>query len=57
MSSARDVLEVSRAVLNGKDGWVAVLKAYMDESGTHDRFARRDCWIVCRKAEHMGRLD
>ena len=36
MSSARDVLEVSRAVLNGKDGWVAVLKAYMDKSGTHD---------------------
>jgi len=36
VSSARDVLEVSRAVLSGKDGWVAVLKAYMDESGTHD---------------------
>ena len=36
MGSARDVLEVCRAILNGKDGWVAVLKAYMDESGTHD---------------------
>jgi Protein of unknown function (DUF3800) len=35
MSSARDVLELCRAVLNGRDGWVIVLKAYMDESGTH----------------------
>jgi hypothetical protein len=35
MSSARDVLELCRAVLNGQDGWVIVLKAYMDESGTH----------------------
>ncbi|MGO9947281.1 MAG: hypothetical protein ACLPWG_10580, partial [Steroidobacteraceae bacterium] len=36
MTSAREVLEVCRAALNGKDGWIAVLKAYMDESGTHD---------------------
>jgi hypothetical protein len=35
VASAREVLDVSRAVLNGQDGWVAVLRAYMDESGTH----------------------
>lgn len=38
MTSARDVYELSRAVLaegNG-DGWIAVLRVYMDESGTHD---------------------
>jgi len=36
MSSARDVWELSRAVLADNDGMVAVLKVYMDETGTHD---------------------
>jgi hypothetical protein len=36
MSSARFVLELSRAVVPGRNGFVAVLKAYMDETGTHD---------------------
>lgn len=36
MSSVRDVLELSRAVLANQDGFVAVLVAYMDEFGIHD---------------------
>ena len=36
MGSARQVWEISRAILADQDGCVAVLKAYMDESGTHD---------------------
>jgi hypothetical protein len=35
MSSSHDVWELSRAVLNERGGVVAVLKTYMDESGTH----------------------
>ncbi len=35
MASAQQVWELSRAVLADQDGVVAVLKAYMDESGTH----------------------
>jgi hypothetical protein len=35
MGSAQGVLESSRAFLNGQPGRVAVLKAYVDESGTH----------------------
>lgn len=35
MTSAQQVWELSRAVLADQDGVVAVLKAYMDESGTH----------------------
>jgi len=29
-------MDLSRAVLAGQDGFVAVIKVYMDESGTHD---------------------
>jgi Protein of unknown function (DUF3800) len=36
VSSAKEVWELSRAILADKDGYVAVLKIYMDESGTHD---------------------
>ena len=36
MSSARFVWELSRAVLADRDGIVAVIKAYFDESGIHD---------------------
>jgi Protein of unknown function (DUF3800) len=36
MPSARDVWELSRAMLADQDGYIAVLKVYMDESGTHD---------------------
>jgi Protein of unknown function (DUF3800) len=36
MSSAQNVWELSRAVLGDQDGYVAVLKVYLDESGTHD---------------------
>ena len=36
MGSAQGVLELSRAILAGEDGCVAVIKIYMDESGTHD---------------------
>lgn len=36
MSAARDVLELSRAVLAANDGFVAVFKVYIDESGVHD---------------------
>jgi len=36
MGAAQLVFEVSRAVLNERDGMVAALKAYADESGTHD---------------------
>ena len=35
MTSARDVLDLSRAILGGRDGYVVVLKIYM-ESGIHD---------------------
>jgi hypothetical protein len=35
MSSAKDVWELSRAVLGDEDGIIAVLRIYMDESGTH----------------------
>ena len=37
MGSAQQVLEISRAVLGdrGRGGYVAVIKIYMDESGTH----------------------
>jgi hypothetical protein len=37
MSSAQHVWELSRAILNEKDGAVVLLKAFMDESGTHDQ--------------------
>lgn len=36
MSAAQLVFEVARAVLNERDGMVATLKVYADESGTHD---------------------
>jgi hypothetical protein len=36
VGSALGVWQVCCAALNGEDGWIAVLKAYMDESGTHD---------------------
>lgn len=36
MGSAQGVWEVSRAILSDQDGWVAVLKVFMDESNTHD---------------------
>ena len=36
MSSAREVWELSRAILADKPGYIAVLKVYMDESGIHD---------------------
>ena len=36
MSSAQTVWELSRAALADKDGWVAVFKTYIDESGIHD---------------------
>jgi Protein of unknown function (DUF3800) len=36
VTSAQQVWEISRAVLADQDGWVVVLRAYMDESGTHD---------------------
>jgi Protein of unknown function (DUF3800) len=36
MSSAQYVWELSRAILADHDGYVAVLKVYMDESGVHD---------------------
>ncbi|MGA7383655.1 MAG: hypothetical protein WBW81_02835 [Methylocella sp.] len=36
MTSAQQVWEISRAVLADQDGWIAVLRAFMDESGTHD---------------------
>ena len=36
MGSARHVGELSRAVLPGNDGVIAVLKVFMDESGTHE---------------------
>lgn len=36
MGSAQHVWELSRAVLADQDGWIVVLRAYMDESGTHD---------------------
>lgn len=35
MTSARDVWDLSRAILADKDGVVAVIKVFMDESGTH----------------------
>ncbi|HEV2561106.1 MAG TPA: DUF3800 domain-containing protein [Rhizomicrobium sp.] len=35
MSAAKTVYELSRAILGDKPGVVAVIKAYMDESGTH----------------------
>ena len=35
MSAARDVLELSRAILASRDGLVAVFKVYVDESGVH----------------------
>ena len=36
VASSLDVWELSRAVLCDKDGWIAVIKVYMDESGVHD---------------------
>jgi len=36
MSSAKQVWELSRAILADRDGYIAVLNVYMDESGTHD---------------------
>ncbi len=36
MTSAGDVYDLSRAILADHDGYVAVLKVYMDESGIHD---------------------
>jgi hypothetical protein len=35
MNTARQVWELSRAVLADQDGWIVVLRVYMDESGTH----------------------
>lgn len=35
MGSARYVWELSRAILADEDGYVAVIRIYMDESGTH----------------------
>lgn len=37
MGSAQLVWQLSRAVLADADGLIAVIKVYMDESGTHDR--------------------
>jgi hypothetical protein len=34
--AAQGVLEFSRAFLNGRPGWIAVLKIAMDETGIHD---------------------
>lgn len=36
MTAAKDVLDLSRALLGYRRGMVAVLQVYMDESGTHD---------------------
>jgi hypothetical protein len=36
MSTAQQVWEISRAALADQDGWIVVLRAFMDESGTHD---------------------
>ena len=36
MGSARYVWELSRAILADVDGYVAVIRTYMDESGTHE---------------------
>jgi|GEM_PF-1023925 len=36
MSTAQHVWEASRAALNDQDGIIVVLKAFIDESGTHD---------------------
>jgi hypothetical protein len=36
LSSAASVLELSRAILGGSRGFIAVLKVFIDESGTHD---------------------
>lgn len=37
MTSAQDVFDLSRAILADQEGVIAVLKVYMDESGTHDQ--------------------
>lgn len=53
MASARDMYVLSRAMLAGRIGVLAVLKMYLDESGTHDNspvvavagyFARPTVW-------------
>jgi uncharacterized protein DUF3800 len=49
MPSARDILEMSRAFLADKEGVIAVLKVFMDESGTHDTSP------VVTVAAYMGR--
>jgi len=36
MASAQQVWEFSRAVLADRNGLIAVLRVYMDESGIHD---------------------
>ncbi len=36
VASALQVLEFSRAFLNGQRGWCVVLKVYLDETGIHD---------------------
>jgi hypothetical protein len=36
MSAARDVWELSRAILGDQDGFIAVIRVYIDESGIHD---------------------
>jgi hypothetical protein len=36
VNTAQQVLEFSRAFLNGKRGWCIVLKTYFDETGVHD---------------------
>jgi hypothetical protein len=36
MASAQQVLEFSRAFLNGQQGWCVVLKTFLDETGVHD---------------------
>jgi hypothetical protein len=36
VSMARDVLELSRAILAANDGLIAVFKVYIDESGIHE---------------------
>lgn len=40
MGSARHVWELNRAILGDRDGYVAVIKIYMDESGTHGGSAK-----------------
>jgi hypothetical protein len=45
----RDILDAHDLALEGSDGVIAVLKAYMDESGVHDGSP------ICTVAAYMGR--